>query len=63
VNSSNHPAHQRVHVDQSPNAARARAASHGLGREFRRFQIINTWQPLIEPVRNFPLAMCDYRSV
>jgi len=56
--------HQRVHVDQSPKSARARAAEHvGPGRRFRRFQIINVWRPLIEPVRNFPLAVCDYRSV
>ncbi|UJW29244.1 hypothetical protein L3Q67_28900 [Saccharothrix sp. AJ9571] len=56
--------HQRVHVDQSPGSARARAERHlGPGREFRRFQIINVWRPLLEPVRNFPLALCDYRSL
>ncbi|MEU7056920.1 CmcJ/NvfI family oxidoreductase [Streptomyces sp. NPDC046197] len=56
--------HLRVHVDQSPTSARARAADHGWrGRPFRRFQIVNVWRPLIEPVRNFPLALCDYRSV
>jgi cephamycin C biosynthesis protein len=54
----------RVHVDQSPKSARARAADHtGPGRPFRRFQIVNIWRPLIEPVRNFPLALCDYRSL
>lgn len=63
VNSSSQSAHQRVHVDQTPKAARTRATSHGPGRRFRRFQIINIWRPLIEPVRNFPLAMCDYQSV
>ncbi|MQT02636.1 7-alpha-cephem-methoxylase [Streptomyces jumonjinensis] len=56
--------HLRVHVDQSPKSALARAAEYGEpGRRFRRFQIINIWRPLIEPVRNFPLAVCDYRSV
>jgi cephamycin C biosynthesis protein len=63
VNSSSQSAHQRVHVDQTPKSARARAASHWQGGRFRRFQIINIWRPLIEPVRNFPLAMCDYQSV
>lgn len=56
--------HQRVHVDQSPKSARARAARHGEpGRRFRRVQIINVWRPLIGPVRNYPLAVCDYRSL
>ncbi|GHH81068.1 methyltransferase [Streptomyces sulfonofaciens] len=53
--------HLRVHVDQSPKSARARAAA--LRRHFRRFQIVNVWRPLLEPVRNFPLAVCDYRSM
>lgn len=57
-------AHLRVHVDQNPRSALARAVNHGgADRQFRRFQIINVWRPLIEPVRNFPLALCDYRSV
>ncbi|MFF0161864.1 CmcJ/NvfI family oxidoreductase [Streptomyces sp. NPDC005263] len=56
--------HQRVHVDQSPNSARVRAALHGPERRrFGRFQIINTWRPLLRPVRNYPLALCDYRSL
>jgi len=58
------PAHLRVHVDQNPNSARVRAVKHGgPERHFRRFQIVNVWRPLIEPVRNFPLALCDYTSV
>lgn len=57
-------AHLRVHVDQNPRSALARAVNHGgADRQFRRFQIINIWRPLIEPVRNFPLALCDYQSV
>ncbi|MFE0171104.1 CmcJ/NvfI family oxidoreductase [Streptomyces sp. NPDC059002] len=56
--------HMRVHVDQTPRSARDRAAGHGdREREFSRFQIINVWRPLVEPVRNFPLAVCDYRSL
>jgi cephamycin C biosynthesis protein len=58
------PAHLRVHVDQNPTSALLRAVTHGgPGRRFSRFQIINTWRPLLEPVRNFPLALCDYRSL
>ena len=57
-------AHLRVHVDQNPRSALARAVNHGgPERQFRRFQIINIWRPLIQPVRNFPLALCDYQSV
>jgi cephamycin C biosynthesis protein len=57
-------AHLRVHVDQNPRSAMLRAVNHGgQGRKFRRFQIVNVWRPLLEPVRNFPLALCDYRSL
>jgi len=28
-----------------------------------RFQIINVWRPLVNPVENFPLALCDVRSI
>ena len=28
-----------------------------------RFQIINIWRPLVNPVQNFPLVMCDARTV
>ncbi|MDX3853432.1 CmcJ/NvfI family oxidoreductase [Streptomyces sp. AK02-01A] len=62
--SSHQSPHLRVHVDQSPKSAHARAMGHGgPRRQFRRFQIINIWRPLVEPVRNFPLAVCDYRSL
>lgn len=58
------PAHLRVHVDQNPRSARVRATNHGgPDRAFRRFQIVNLWRPLLAPVRNFPLALCDYRSL
>lgn len=60
----NQAANLRVHIDQNPRSALARAMNHGgADRQFSRFQIINIWRPLLEPVRNFPLAMCDYRSV
>ena len=28
-----------------------------------RFQIINLWRPLVEPLESWPLALCDARSV
>ena len=28
-----------------------------------RFQIINVWRPLVDLVQNWPLAMCDARSI
>jgi len=28
-----------------------------------RYQIINLWRPIDNPAFDFPLAMCDYRSV
>ena len=28
-----------------------------------RFQIINLWRPLVNPVERFPLAFCDPRSI
>lgn len=58
-------AHQRVHVDQNPRSARARAAFHaGADAErYRRFQIVNIWRPLLAPVRNYALAFCDYASI
>ncbi|MFC6091786.1 CmcJ/NvfI family oxidoreductase [Saccharothrix lopnurensis] len=60
----NQAPHQRVHVDQSPGSAWARAADHGgPGRSSRRFQIVNAWRPLLAPVRNYPLALCDFRSL
>lgn len=57
-------AHLRVHVDQNPRSARTRAINHGgPERRFRRFQIVNVWRPLLDPVRNYHLALCDYRSL
>lgn len=29
----------------------------------RRFQIINIWRPLVDPVESFPLAFCDASSI
>ena len=58
-------AHQRVHVDQNPRSARARAILHGGAdaQQYRRFQIVNIWRPLLAPVRNYALAFCDCESI
>ena len=29
----------------------------------RRFQIVNVWRPLVDPVEDYPLALCDARSL
>jgi hypothetical protein len=29
----------------------------------RRFQIINIWRPISHPAYDWPLTLCDYRSV
>eukprot|EP01119_Soliformovum_irregulare_P016069 TRINITY_DN4623_c0_g1_i1.p1 TRINITY_DN4623_c0_g1~~TRINITY_DN4623_c0_g1_i1.p1 ORF type:complete len:275 (+),score=62.56 TRINITY_DN4623_c0_g1_i1:54-878(+) len=58
---------QSVHVDQTPQAAVARLHRH-LGDEApalqkKRFQLINVWRPIDNPAIDFPLTVCDYRSV
>ena len=61
------PASQ-VHVDQSTSAAIARVHKHLPASEVPkllegRFQIINLWRPIAIPALDWPLALCDYRSV
>lgn len=56
-------AHRRAHVDQNPSSARARLAKHVGERTFDRFQIVNVWRPILRPISNYPLALCDYRSL
>ena len=58
---------QRAHVDHTF------AASIGLVRRRfpdeapaileRRFQIVNLWRPISHPALEWPLALCDFRSV
>jgi cephamycin C biosynthesis protein len=56
--------YMRVHVDQNPRSALARLKHHvGFRAGLRRFQILNVWRPLIIPVKNYPLALCDYQSL
>ncbi|KAK1223275.1 hypothetical protein PQX77_013863 [Marasmius sp. AFHP31] len=58
----------RVHVDQTPEAARSRVHQNLLAEEAKerlkhRFQIINLWRPISHPALDWPLAVCDFRSV
>ncbi|KAF5340246.1 hypothetical protein D9611_007794 [Ephemerocybe angulata] len=57
-----------VHGDQTPKAAAARVhrhlpASEAPGLLERRFQIINMWRPIKHAALEWPLALCDYRSL
>ncbi|THV02827.1 hypothetical protein K435DRAFT_716477 [Dendrothele bispora CBS 962.96] len=61
------PANQ-AHVDQSAQAARDRVLRHLPESESaellkHRFQIINLWRPISHPAYDWPLALCDYRSL
>ncbi|KAF8529789.1 hypothetical protein JB92DRAFT_3139375 [Gautieria morchelliformis] len=57
----------RVHVDQTPDSAERRVHMHApeLATELlkHRYQIINLWRPISHPADDFPLALCDYRSI
>ncbi len=57
-----------VHVDQTKKSATARVNRHLPAEDAsallrRRFQIINLWRPIGNPAFDYPLAICDYRSV
>ncbi|KZT65921.1 hypothetical protein DAEQUDRAFT_813899 [Daedalea quercina L-15889] len=57
-----------VHVDQTTASAIARVHRHLPAEDApelleRRFQIINLWRPIGRPACDWPLALCDYRSV
>lgn len=57
----------RVHNDYTEASGRRRLARQCPGmdaREFTgRFAIVNLWRPLVDVVRDTPLAVCDARSV
>jgi hypothetical protein len=59
---------QQAHVDQTTAASIARVHRHlppdeAPGLLERRFQIINLWRPISVPALEWPLAVCDFRSV
>lgn len=56
-----------VHNDYTPKSGYA-CLDENLGDDAKhlaqgRFQIINLWRPLVDPVQNFPLVLCDARTV
>jgi hypothetical protein len=58
----------QAHVDQTTASAIARVHRHLPSKDApallrRRFQIINLWRPISHPAIDWPLALCDYRSV
>ncbi|KAF8627562.1 hypothetical protein AX15_004368 [Amanita polypyramis BW_CC] len=56
-----------VHIDQTTPAAISRVHRHlpdeAPERLKRRFQVINLWRPIEVPALEWPLALCDFRSV
>ncbi|EIW75994.1 hypothetical protein CONPUDRAFT_65153 [Coniophora puteana RWD-64-598 SS2] len=57
-----------VHVDQTVKSSIARVHRHLPADEApelakRRFQLINLWRPIDNPAWEWPLALCDFRSV
>jgi len=56
-----------AHVDQTPKAGNERVFLH-LGEDAERLskgrvQIINFWRPIRGPIKDYPLAVADYRSI
>ncbi|CAF3747127.1 unnamed protein product [Rotaria sp. Silwood1] len=54
---------QQVHVDQTPISAHMRVKRHASNVSWKRFQLINVWRPLKNPVYDYPLAVADFRSI
>ncbi|KAG1727478.1 uncharacterized protein EDB91DRAFT_1315995 [Suillus paluster] len=57
-----------VHVDQTTDSSIARVHRHLPATEApsllrKRFQIINLWRPISHAAVDWPLALCDFRSV
>ncbi|KAI0790847.1 hypothetical protein C8Q75DRAFT_760960 [Abortiporus biennis] len=58
----------QVHVDQTNQSSVARVHRHLPASEApqllkRRFQIINLWRPINRPAYDWPLTLCDFRSI
>ncbi|KAJ7176462.1 hypothetical protein C8R46DRAFT_943385 [Mycena filopes] len=58
----------QTHIDQTNASAVARVHRHLPAEDVpvlleKRFQIINLWRPISHPADDWPLAMCDFRSV
>jgi hypothetical protein len=63
----NQPPASDVHVDMSPRtapmAAQALFAAAAPGRTFRRFLATSFWRPYSPPPQDWPVALCDHRSI
>lgn len=58
----------QTHVDQTTASAIARVHRHLPAEDVpallqKRFQIVNLWRPIFNTAIDWPLALCDYRSV
>lgn len=58
----------QAHVDQTTKAAIARVHRHLPAEEVpgllsKRFQLVNLWRPIKHTAMEWPIALCDYRSV
>lgn len=60
----------QVHGDQTAKSARVRVRRHLPAEDAEkilahgtRFQIVNLWRPIGHPAIDFPLALCDFRSI
>jgi cephamycin C biosynthesis protein len=54
---------QRTHIDQTVGAAYRRVERHAKDLKWKRFQIMNVWKPISNVVKDYPLALCDFRSI
>jgi cephamycin C biosynthesis protein len=52
-----------VHSDQTPISAHKRVTRHASDVPWNRFQLINVWRPLKNPVYDYPLAVADFRTI
>ncbi|KAJ7698866.1 hypothetical protein B0H16DRAFT_790089 [Mycena metata] len=58
----------QTHIDQTNKSSVARVHRHLPAEDVpellkKRFQIINLWRPISHPADDWPLALCDFRSV
>jgi len=54
----------RAHVDQTPAGAHKRVERHVQpSHPYKRFQLINVWRPILNTVYDYPLAVCDARTL
>lgn len=58
----------QVHIDQTKDSSIARVHRHLPAEDVpallaKRFQIVNLWRPIHHVALDFPLALCDYRTV